>query len=842
MACSWMFKSKSKTSSRHAQDKDHTDTSTMDSSYSHDIETLRRREYPTLRDVTYLDHAGTTIYADSLIRQFARDMRSNLFGNPHSASPSSELSTRRVENVRARVLSFFHADPEHFDVVFLQNSTAAIKLVADAFSEVGPPGFWYGYHRDAHTSLVGVFRLAAQSRCFESDQEVEDWLRADGDRVLGKDHAELSRNIGLFAYPAQSNMNGHRLPLDWPARVRESSHAKHQDLYVLLDAAAYVMTAELDLSEVESAPDFVALSFYKIFGFPDLGALIVRKTAGEVLQRRRFFGGGTVDMLTVLENTWIAKKETTLHEQLEDGTLPFHHIIALGAALDVHAELYGSMANISRYTCSLAADLYEQLGSLRHANGRAVCEIYKDPRSEYGDAKTQGPTIAFNVRNAQGGWIGKSDVERRAIDRNIHLRTGGVCNPGGIATFCGLAYWEMRQNYFEGMRCGDDLDILGGKPTGIVRVSLGAMSSPKDVERFIHFIQDLFVETELPAPRTRLFPSVEAQSLVESLCIYPIVGCAGWRVPSQVAWSISERGLAWNDEWCVVRLDDNSLLDPLTHPRLTTIKPYLEVKNGLLRLVALNTTSSTTEAGCEEVNISLWDSPPERSVLDFTRPQADPYQAEEISKFFTAVLGVPSTLARFQDIRKLRRKGHAGACASSLTMTTLTEKEQRTNITLAQPYNDWRSQRYMRIGTHYFELSGKPTDKTGGSATLVYLPNPYDRSPAAQNPTIRVGDRVQLISELESRADPALQVCIASKHVGEHICPVWDCRKDFALADQLASHLQAHRSRPRPHKRITATEKIIRDSSIFLKSTDSVALSAFEALKVVLGAVGSRVR
>ena len=335
-------------------------------------------------------------------------------------------------------------------------------------------GFWYGYHRDAHTSLVGVRELAAESRCFESDLDVERWLN-DEDANLSNNGAAIS--TGLFAYPAQSNMNGHRLPLDWASRARNSQCQSHRKIYTLLDAAAFVMTAQLDLSDAASAPDFTALSFYKIFGFLDLGALIVRKTAGGILQRRRYFGGGTVDMVTALQTAWHAKKEQTVHEQFEDGTLPFYSIIALDTALTVHAELYGSMANISRHTCALATNLYRQMSCLRHANGRVVCEIYKDPSSEYGNAETQGPTIAFNLRNAQGGWIKKSDVESLAVIRNIHLRTGGVCNPGGIAAFCQLSYPEMRKNFSEGMRCGGVLDILGGKPTGIVRVSLGAIST-----------------------------------------------------------------------------------------------------------------------------------------------------------------------------------------------------------------------------------------------------------------------------------------------------------------------------------------------------------------------------
>lgn len=106
-----------------------------------------------LSDTTYLDHAGTTLYAKSLIERFSADMIANLYGNPHSASNASQLTTRRIEDVRLRLLQMFNADPQEFDVVFVANATAGIKLVMDAFRDQDE-GFWYGYHRDAHTSLI----------------------------------------------------------------------------------------------------------------------------------------------------------------------------------------------------------------------------------------------------------------------------------------------------------------------------------------------------------------------------------------------------------------------------------------------------------------------------------------------------------------------------------------------------------------------------------------------------------------------------------------------------------------------------------------------------------------
>jgi selenocysteine lyase/cysteine desulfurase len=108
--------------------------------------------------------------------------------------------------------------------------------------------------------------------------------------------------------------------------------------------------------DVEAAPDFVCVSFYKIFGFPDLGGLVVRKESGHILALRKYFGGGTVSIVGTIGGAWHLSKGLesgarragegeqhagALHEGLEDGTLPFHSILALGEAIDVHAELYG---------------------------------------------------------------------------------------------------------------------------------------------------------------------------------------------------------------------------------------------------------------------------------------------------------------------------------------------------------------------------------------------------------------------------------------------------------------------------------------------------------------------
>lgn len=511
--------------------------------YSRSVEDIRKYEYPLLEGkrlhtlfslppllttklpgTTYLDHAGTTLYSKSLMESFAEDMNSNLFGNPHSQSPSSVRSTVRVEGVRARILDFFKADAEYFDLIFVANATAAIKMVMDGMRD--HDSFWYGYHADSHTSLVGIREHASPgSKCFTSDQDVETWLAKDTASLSSSPfQTKTTEKIGLFAYPAQSNMNGRRLSLSWPGQLRASNLKQHHDVYSLLDAAAFVSTAQLDLSDWENAPDFTALSFYKIFGFPDLGALLVRKGAGQIFNKRRYFGGGTVDMVINAigdpNEAWFARKNTSPHEALEDGTQAFHSIIAIDSALKTHRSLYTSMDHVSRHTSHLAKLLYERLSALSHSNGHPLCTIYQDINSKYGDRKTQGPTIAFNVQDRNGRWIGKSKFEKLAIANGIQLRTGGVCNPGGIARFLNFTPQEMRNNFDEGLRCGGVIDELNGKPTGIIRASLGAMSNMKDISTLINFMS-LFVDMERLAIEDPAVEKLVANEAVHTAVLLP---------------------------------------------------------------------------------------------------------------------------------------------------------------------------------------------------------------------------------------------------------------------------------------------------------------------------------
>lgn len=120
----------------------------------------------------------------------------------------------------------------------------------------------------------------------------------------------------LFVYPAQSNFSGTKYPLWWIDQIRNGQLNGSYNLcsskwFVVLDAACFASTNVLDLSTYK--PDFVTISFYKMFGYPTgLGALIVKNSSVHCLNKV-YYGGGTV--LMAMGDKKLMIPRTTVHER-----------------------------------------------------------------------------------------------------------------------------------------------------------------------------------------------------------------------------------------------------------------------------------------------------------------------------------------------------------------------------------------------------------------------------------------------------------------------------------------------------------------------------------------------
>lgn len=212
--------------------------------------------------------------------------------------------------VLPRILSHFHTTPEDYTVIFTAGSTAALRLVAEAFPWVSRTpensGSHFCYLTDNHTSVVGMRKVASAMNVTSIPVKPEDmWsLEERGARTCEAD-CQLPH---LFCYPAQSNFSGTRYPLSWIEEVKSGQRSPVSvpgRWFVLLDAASYVSTSPLDLSAHQ--PDFVPISFYKIFGLPTgLGALLVSKHVAPLL-RKGYFGGGTAAAYLAGEDFYIPR-------------------------------------------------------------------------------------------------------------------------------------------------------------------------------------------------------------------------------------------------------------------------------------------------------------------------------------------------------------------------------------------------------------------------------------------------------------------------------------------------------------------------------------------------------
>jgi molybdenum cofactor sulfurtransferase len=446
------------------------------------LDNLRAREYSRLDEVNhvYLDYTGGGLYADSQLKQHIALLTAGIFGNPHSNNPSSLAATQVNEQARKYVLEYFCASPDEYCVIFTQNASAALKLVGESYP-FGPDSR-YLLTFDNHNAVNGIREFArAKGAAITYVAVVAPDLRVDERQLIRELSRPIDKGHNLFVYPAQSNFSGVQHPLDLIARAQSNGWE------VILDAAAFVPTNRLDLSKYH--PDYVTLSFYKMFGYPTgTGCLIAKKEALRKL-RRPWFSGGTIEMASVQGDRYYLSEG---ERAFEDGTINYLNIPAVEIGLKFLDDV-GIEVVHDRVTC-LMGWLLGNLSSLFHKNGTSVVELY-GPR----DSSDRGGTLALNFRDPDGVVFDFHHVEESASKFNISLRTGCFCNPGAGEIAFGLTKKDMVECFDNNERASFEQCVIAirGKTAGAVRVSLGLVTNFADVYRFLQFART-FVDKAAP--------------------------------------------------------------------------------------------------------------------------------------------------------------------------------------------------------------------------------------------------------------------------------------------------------------------------------------------------------
>jgi selenocysteine lyase/cysteine desulfurase len=327
-------------------------------------------------------------------------------------------------------------------VIFTPNATGACRLVGEAYPF--RRGGRLVLTADNHNSVNGLreFARARGARVAYVPLTAPE-LRVSESDVLAALTRGRGRRRGLFAYPAQSNFSGVQHPLDWVHRAQEAGYD------VLLDAAAYVPSNRLDLSAVR--PEFVAMSWYKVCGYPTgVGALLVRRDALSRL-RRPWFSGGTI---------WGVSVQGGWHRMLddegafEDGTVNFLSIPDVTTGLDWVNAIGTDL--IHRRVSLLTRWLLDNLSRLKHGNGAPLIRLYGPA-----DMVRRGGTVSLNFLDPDGHVVDERAVARDAAAAGISLRAGCFCNPGAGEWALGLSRRDVRGPWW--------LALLGG---GFLRRSM----------------------------------------------------------------------------------------------------------------------------------------------------------------------------------------------------------------------------------------------------------------------------------------------------------------------------------------------------------------------------------
>lgn len=436
------------------------------------IDNLRAREFSRLDALhqVYLDYTGGGLYAERQITEHLAILKAGVFGNPHSHSPSSLASTEMDEHARRFVLEYFNASPDEYVAIFTPNASGALKLVGESYPFDEHSRYLLTF--DNHNAVNGIREFArAKGASITYVPVVAPSLRIADEVLLDHLTKPNTKGNNLFIYPAQSNFSGVQHSLTWI----EQAHAHGWD--VVLDAAAFVPTNTLDLSVHH--PDFVPLSFYKMFGYPTgIGCLLARRSALRKL-RRPWFSGGTIEVVSIQADRFsFAEGERAF----EDGTINYLGLPAVEIGLRFLREVGVDL--IHRRVMLLTDWLLAALRSLHHANGAPLVELYGPT-----DTTDRGGTIAFNVHDPSGVMFDFHTVEEEACRRHISLRTGCFCNPGAGEVAFGLTPADVSECAGAEERRSFEQCIVAakGKTAGAVRISLGIVSNFDDAFRFLQF-------------------------------------------------------------------------------------------------------------------------------------------------------------------------------------------------------------------------------------------------------------------------------------------------------------------------------------------------------------------
>ena len=431
-------------------------------SYPANLPTFRRRYLKHMMNQTYLDYTGAGVYSALDIMEFTQETmgQSQILANQTYA-----FEKNLTEATRDELLRFLGTDSSQYSVVFVASATQALKLIGENYP-------WdeskkYVYTKFNHNSVLGIRRYAMRKGATFS--------------VVNSSKDIVPDENMLYAVALEENFAGRKIGIE---EMKRLTHTK--GIEVIADSAAYLPTNRLNLTETPFQA--CVLSFYKIIGFPNFGALVIRNDFAKKLVKKTFTSN-SVEVGFATSGTF--KLHQHMPFKIEDDAVSIE--MARAALIGLRALEKIGIDNVNKHVWSLTQKLYNGINALRHPNGDKASEIYGN--HQLNDSDLQGGIVAFNMKKSASEYIGYAKVVSKAKKANIHLRGGCHCNPGACFDAVKLTEDKVEQYYDRKTTCGDNNDIVDGIPLGSVRASLGWATTDADVAHLLSWLENEFVES-----------------------------------------------------------------------------------------------------------------------------------------------------------------------------------------------------------------------------------------------------------------------------------------------------------------------------------------------------------
>ena len=416
--------------------------------YADTLDNYRKYNLERLENVVYLDYAKESVFADSQMKEITNDLGTHLYGNTHSESPSATLSTEQVQQARAFLLNYLGISSlTEYVTVFTYSYAQALKVIAESFPYTEKSKFYYS--STSSNNILGlrgfVEKKGGKSELFDIKKKA--------------DFAFEDNSTNIIAFPLVDEFTGEVLSVEKMKQIIKTPTGNSNFTITMADASVYLANHKIDLKETPFTA--LAISFEKIFGFPNLGCAVI---SGDLIPKlqKPYFGGGT--LVFAMPNEDYEKMRLKPSEKFEDGSIPFLSIASLKYGFDMLKEL--GIEETFHFQHDMGQRLYKGIKELQYNDNTKTIIVYSPPETE--------TIVTFNVLDKNGNIIDYHKVLESARLANISISGGCMSTPGSCYSALQIS----------------EKDAENKPEIGALRASVGWATTMTDVDKLIQFLRD----------------------------------------------------------------------------------------------------------------------------------------------------------------------------------------------------------------------------------------------------------------------------------------------------------------------------------------------------------------